>query len=475
MRSHPVRQLRVLRRCREKGQALVYGLFALTAGLAALFFMFQTGQLSVEKTKLVNTADAVAYSAGIMHARALNFDAYTNRALIANEVMIAQLVSMASWAEYTETHARNVPPLACVSNRPVPVALGLFVYEVACAAITPPMVQSGIRLANTAIQGVAQAMTVATEAAKAQLVIAQNRMLASLRQDRDNVLQRVADANYAGDGTVQVDSRKLVDDFFLFEGGAPVLEPYVGDRRARMRDVAVAAAYRDRFVERRSWTDTPLIPCIAGPSVQFLRRGGTEMIGLDEWKAVDTGSLHARDFSWKLFGSKCVDDEIPMGEAARAAANGSPNDDGASYGGANENPDAKAQADNNIRRYGYSGIPVIYELRQAALDYGPDNADAGRRDLRLRFTVRLTRARAQTRTADGRSAIKPTGALDGFRGREAGDVLAAVATSEVFFERPDRTGRPEELASLFNPFWRVRLGPTPAAALAAAQTLRGPQ
>ena len=74
-------------------------------GLAALFFLFNTGQLTREKTKLVNTADAVAYSAGVMNARALNFEAYTNRAMLANTVAIAQLVSLSSWVQYTNTLA----------------------------------------------------------------------------------------------------------------------------------------------------------------------------------------------------------------------------------------------------------------------------------------------------------------------------------------------------------------------------------
>lgn len=46
---------------RQGGQALIYGLFVLLGGLAALFFLFNTGQLTAEKTKLANTADAVAY------------------------------------------------------------------------------------------------------------------------------------------------------------------------------------------------------------------------------------------------------------------------------------------------------------------------------------------------------------------------------------------------------------------------------
>src|SRR5688572_5605171 len=85
----------------QRGQALVYGIFILVGGLASLFFLFNTGQLTREKTKLVNTSDAVAYSAGVMNARALNFQAYTNRAMVANTVAIAQLVSLSSWIQYT--------------------------------------------------------------------------------------------------------------------------------------------------------------------------------------------------------------------------------------------------------------------------------------------------------------------------------------------------------------------------------------
>lgn len=51
----------------------------------------------------------MAYSAGVMHARAMNFKAYGNRALIANEVLVAQMVSLSSWAQYAQTHAENLP------------------------------------------------------------------------------------------------------------------------------------------------------------------------------------------------------------------------------------------------------------------------------------------------------------------------------------------------------------------------------
>lgn len=120
-------------RTRQRGQALVDGLFVLISGLAALFFMFNTGQLTAGKTKLVDTADAVAYSAAVMHARALNFDAYTHRALIANEVLLAQMVSVAAWLKYANEHSQRVGPVNCTNYYSVPVGLGLLRYEVLCA------------------------------------------------------------------------------------------------------------------------------------------------------------------------------------------------------------------------------------------------------------------------------------------------------------------------------------------------------
>lgn len=142
-RARRAARARSLVLARQQGQALIFGLFALAGGLVALFFLFNTGQLTAEKTKLVNTADAVAYSAGIMHARALNFDAYTNRALMANEVMIAQAVSMASWTAYVADHSGSAQTLMnCRNQYAVPVGLFLFTYVPACYVLALPPAQA---------------------------------------------------------------------------------------------------------------------------------------------------------------------------------------------------------------------------------------------------------------------------------------------------------------------------------------------
>ncbi|MHB1053071.1 MAG: pilus assembly protein TadG-related protein [Thiobacillus sp.] len=99
----------------QNGQALPLGLVLLVAVAATVFFMFNSGQLVQEKIRLTNTADAVAYSAGVYEARVLNYDAYTNRAMIANEIAIGQAVGLASWTKYAGVAADNISPLYCKS------------------------------------------------------------------------------------------------------------------------------------------------------------------------------------------------------------------------------------------------------------------------------------------------------------------------------------------------------------------------
>ena len=87
------------RRVRQLGQALVFALvFTAAAGLIGLL-LFNSGMLANTKTRLQNAADAGAYSASVLQARDHNFAAYTNRAMVANQAAVAQIVSMKSYLE----------------------------------------------------------------------------------------------------------------------------------------------------------------------------------------------------------------------------------------------------------------------------------------------------------------------------------------------------------------------------------------
>lgn len=68
--------------------------------MLATLMLYKTGKLTSEKMELQNAADAVAYSISVLEARDLNFASYMNRAIVANEVGIGQLVGLRSWANH---------------------------------------------------------------------------------------------------------------------------------------------------------------------------------------------------------------------------------------------------------------------------------------------------------------------------------------------------------------------------------------
>lgn len=90
-------------RSRQRGQTLVLAVVCLLVLCLGLLAVFDTGQVVGKKTQLMNAADAAAYSVGIEQARALNTIAYFNRAEVANQVFIAQLVSLQSYANYADS------------------------------------------------------------------------------------------------------------------------------------------------------------------------------------------------------------------------------------------------------------------------------------------------------------------------------------------------------------------------------------
>ncbi|MHB8789830.1 MAG: pilus assembly protein TadG-related protein [Desulfobulbaceae bacterium] len=103
----------------QRGQASVFILALLGVVLVCAILLYQSGRLTSEKMQLQNAADAAAYGASTLEARALNFAAYTNRAMVANEVGIGQMVGMLSWADelksvqgYTSKYAAAFHSLA---------------------------------------------------------------------------------------------------------------------------------------------------------------------------------------------------------------------------------------------------------------------------------------------------------------------------------------------------------------------------
>lgn len=86
----------------QQGQSSVFILAMLGVILISAIFLYQSGRLTTEKMQLQNAADAAAFSASTLEARSMNFAAYTNRAMAANEIAIAQCVGLLSLAHEFE-------------------------------------------------------------------------------------------------------------------------------------------------------------------------------------------------------------------------------------------------------------------------------------------------------------------------------------------------------------------------------------
>lgn len=97
---------------------MVFGLLFLAVVLMAMLALFNQGQLVNHRIQLENAADATVYSQAKLAARNQNFIAYTNRAMVANEVSIGQMVAILSWAK----HYRDVGAFVSYPAYRFPVA-----------------------------------------------------------------------------------------------------------------------------------------------------------------------------------------------------------------------------------------------------------------------------------------------------------------------------------------------------------------
>lgn len=465
----------------QGGQALILGLFFLAAGSAVLYFMFNTGQVVREKTTLTNSADAAAYSGGALQARALNFLSYTNRAEVANTVAIAQITALMSWNAYVKqlAHANlEATPdpaelclrfcvtadgqtnlIAIYAGNTVARAYGVDVLAEYASVLAPAFDKAG----NSAIYASDEA------AIRALLMPAATTMWAAIPVARDELVKEVASENYEHYGDADAIVALVTDDSWLtHNGGGPAVELYSDDARTRFADLAQAAADEDGFVSGRDWDREALIPlCIGINGIKFddfRRGGGTHLRELEEWEAVDTASWHQAYMS----KGKCkYREKVTAFGTASAGGGTSVDSDDDQFSRANDNPGAFDQSSNSAFSYDYTGIPSFYELNEAVLN--EENPE-------LKFGVHLVREADQFRTTNARAQnqLDADARINVYGSPDERDMVA-VSAAELVFDRPrDENGEQdrEELASLFNPFWHVRLTQASEATVLAAQGLQ---
>ena len=408
---------------RQQGQSLVVLVVLLAALLGALWWTVEAGSAVNEKQRLANAADAAALSAAVWQARALNFDAYTNRAIVANEAAFAQSVSLRSWSSYM---TRLLPGAALVTAW-VPYLNSAMMTLQRIWHHIDAVVQPSLMLLETT------ASLVNHDIAAAQRVMHLGTALVVPDIVRDSIT--ATDSRYrlsaAGEASVAVWSAEWLR-FSSFYGGS---------FRWRQRDVVHRSL--DGFTSDRRYT---LSPFLGTSIVRFEKRGGTELVDFDTWRGLDTLSLHARRYA--LFGSIRERTPIAWGSAESGQPSFSRGEHGEAY---RRNPRASRLADRSVRRSaGYLGLPSLYDLSVAQRDsFEPPRI--------------LVRVALDDSVRRGAKALLGFSSVPDLAGAEQDlDATAprwfAEAAATTPFERPHpRADGAQELPSLFSPFWRARL------------------
>jgi hypothetical protein len=406
----------------HSGQASVVLLALLASLVAAFAISFGVGQLVNDKMRLVNAADAAAYSAAQWEARSLNFQSYLNRAIVANEVAIAQLVSLRSWSSYVATVTRNgaavaqwIPPLAAPVRA---LERGWQTVDTSLQTLTPGL-EGAISAWNVGVLSNAEAL------AHQQAVITAAELVtevARANEPRAQVLEatRLLQVRNASEW------QNRFTDWYRRGGG---------DLK---RFVDLLMNSRDGFTRsRRSGVSAPL--------VRVARRGGTDLLAERSWRGVDSLSVHVD----LLLDSV----EVPIGWGAAETRRSAVSQRGEHGGSLRTNPAASRRALRTLRPSGlYRGVP---EIRDVVV---PSRRD----DRRLRYAVALQLPAKDIITPDRllmpQGIESPDGGNRSLAPSFAGDGLQALAAAEVYFQRPSgRTDGRKEYPSLFNPYWQARL------------------
>ena len=419
-----------MRRChkvdghrRERGQALFVLLALLAAALAALWWTVDVGAAVAEKKRLASAADAAALSAAVWQARALNFDAYTNRAMIANEVAIAQSVSLRSWSAYMN---RLLPTAALVSS---------WVPYLNSAMLTLQRLWMAL---DTGLQPVLATFEASTSGLNYTLGAAQRAIHDGTALTVPTIVRETLteiDPRYELSKAGELAPITWVADWKKFSS------LYGGAFRWRQRDVVYRSM--DGFSSERSYTLSPLL---GTRLARFEKRGGSELLDFETWRGLDTLSLHQPRYL--LFGSLREVTPIGWGRADAGRITMLRGTHGGSY---SKNPRASRAADRSSRSMpSYMGLPSMLDLSVAQRQ----QFDPPRVLVRVRLAGDARRGAA---AAFGvREIVDLTGQSHPLGNEPTYWYAESVATTP--FERRDaRADGARELPSLFSPYWRAGL------------------
>lgn len=443
--------MRTLATCsRPRGAVLVIGLAVVATASVLAVTIARSAIFTNDKARSLSLADASAKSVATWYAQILNYDAYSNRAIAANEIMMAQAVTLVAWTQYVQTLATNIGTVASVVPPLRPVAG--WIQET--AALSHQMANAGamaevpMRSAYTrALQSSQQMMHASATPFGAQALV--------------NEVIWTADSRFFG----RIIPSSDISAFSKFS------KSYTGSDRKELAHLVGRS--QDSFSQRRAsdqrlylMPTTGCIPTSVDRAFgKLIRRGGTWLTNdYRDIEAADTLSIHTwrRRSRWnRTCGG--IGESIPLGWGA---ADASPASSGIREDpvGLGANGGAFSNAKSRLVRIpGYLGLSASRELSDAFTQARQTAS------VRVPVLIRLPVEKVSKVTGTHRNGDSEGMALDG--------QIWSLAVGETYFLRPvDTLSDPatREFANLFSPFWASRLvAPTAqdrALALAMAQS-----
>ena len=441
-----------------RGFVLLFGLGLLLASAAGLTFLGGAATLLSDKQRGNQLADAASLSVAQWYAQSLNYQAYANRAIVANEVMIAQSLTALAWVQQTNTLTRQAATVASF----IP-GLQTFAQWAAQAAQAAEFTTQGAVAVELPFRS---AYTRALQASQEAMHLAVNPF---------NTQTLINEVIWSGDKRFFGQYLPTADVSRFYRAA----KTYSGQERGLLAQHV--SAELDRFSRARSFDHRlyllPTFTCI--PTTidrsfsKLIRRGATQLSDrYDDWQAGDTLSVHqwARRSRWNPLCRNHAE-TIPLGWGAAVTQTslqeGYFASDNQALSSSGVNPQARQQAlQATARPMGYLGLSSYRDLA--------DQTPQGRQAAQYRIPVLV---RLPTRNTASAAAVKENGLLG--PPVTAGSALWSLSVALTSFVDPQAIGQTtHQLPSLFLPYWRAQLT-TPssidqAAALVIAQNRKEP-
>ena len=485
----------------QRGHATMLTLILFAAvGLAGIG-MYNTGRLTTEKVRLQTVADSASYSVSLVIARDMNFKAHTNRAMVANQVVVGQVVGLASWSKMLRNAGQNFSLVTDV--------LGAIPYVGPFIRALGRALREGARVFDEVVTAVARVLVPVQEGlimAISEAQRAHHLLTAELARQAMTQVVSESDPDIGSVSTITQGAvwLQLLDPrsgvlFGEQERNEPQMRgSYTASanrQRRRMEEFRVVTeSSRDQFTFERShtWISTPSWLRPLGGRIR--KYGGSELVPSQSperreyvhWTAMDTVGIEYRTIGCGWTGlSWCSwrQTPTPFGYGAAHALAGSTNGGRYNY-----------YLDRNTRRNGRrlwgNGAWVLSVNASAAAGmYGNNNLSRSptnrglqpfydlRRDGRVaddRFDLHIVLTKGEGDLpawervlVEGGAQVQPT-FNTAEQGGLAGDRMAAIAKSGVYFSRDHapRTSRgtasraQREYSNLYNPYWQARLLPS---------------